>query len=364
MTTTFEILAEDPNTKARAGILHTPHGSIETPAFMPVGTQSTVKGLTPEMVAATGAQILLANTYHLALRPGGDTLEQFGGLHPWMNWDKPILTDSGGFQVFSLSGIRKIRHDGVTFASHIDGSKQDFTPRRVIDLQRQFRSDIMMPLDICTPYGATLKQTQDDMATTIRWEKEALSIWQENPSTQQLFAIIQGGMLEELREDCVSALGDLPFSGFAIGGVSVGEPIEDMSRIMRHTTPLLPREKPRYVMGIGLPENLSVAMDSGVDMFDCVLPTRLARHGQFFQSDTLRHNIKNNKFRLDPLPLDPGCTCYTCQHYSRAYIRHLVVAKEMLAGTLISIHNIAYLVGFVRARRERILGYDKQRKMV
>lgn len=358
MTTSFEIIAEDPHTHARAGILHTPHGPIETPVFMPVGTQSTVKGLTPEMVKGTGAQILLANTYHLALRPGGDTLAAFGGLHPWMHWDGPILTDSGGFQVFSLSGIRKIQEDGVTFASHIDGSKQRFTPRHVIDLQRQFHSDIMMPLDICTPYGATRQQTIADMATTIRWEKEALSVWQENPGAQQLFAIIQGGMHEDLRTDCVAALGDLPFSGFAIGGVSVGEPIDEMSRIMRHTAPLLPREKPRYVMGIGLPENLAVAMDSGVDMFDCVLPTRLARHGQFFWGDA-RYNIRNQRFKQDALPLDPACHCYTCQYYSRAYIRHLVVAKEMLAATLLSIHNIAFLVAFVKARRQRLLGLSQ-----
>lgn len=356
MSSTFEIVAQDALSHARAGILHTAHGAIETPAFMPVGTQSTVKGLTPEMVKNTGAQIILANTYHLSLRPGGDLLERFGGLHPWMHWDKPILTDSGGFQVFSLSGIRKIQDDGVVFASHLDGRKIHFTPRHVIGLQRQFGSDIMMPLDICTPYGATRDQTATDMAITLRWEQEALSVWQENPGQQQLFAIVQGGMFEDLRSACAEALSALPFSGFAIGGVSVGEPIEEMARIMAHTAPLLPYDKPRYVMGIGLPENLDAAIRAGVDMFDCVLPTRLARHGQFFAEHGQRHNIRNQRFREDKDPLDTTCQCYTCSHYSRAYLRHLVVAKEMLGATLLSIHNIAYLVAFVRGYRERILG--------
>lgn len=351
----FRIIAEDPHSLARAGELETPHGIIKTPVFMPVGTQATVKGLTPEMVAQAGADVLLSNTYHLALRPGADLITQFGGLHSFMNWHKPILTDSGGYQVFSLQNRRKITDEGVIFKSHIDGSSHRFTPRSVIDLQRSFRSDIMMPLDICTPYPSSKRAIAADLAITHRWEKEALDYWQSDPRDQLLFGLIQGGMDESLRTESVDTLTALPFSGFAIGGVSVGEPIEDMHRITAFTAQRLPTHKPRYLMGVGLPENLSFAIRAGVDMFDCVIPTRLARHGQVFMADGQRRNIKQTIYKSDPNPIMTDCDCYTCQHYSRAYIRHLYVAKEMLAATLMSIHNIRYLIRQVHTIRQTII---------
>ena len=350
----FEIIQESKTSGARAGIIHTPHGSIKTPAFMAVGTQATVKSLTPEMVKACHSDILLSNTYHLALRPGTDLIEACGGLHTFMNWDKPILTDSGGYQVFSLANCRKIAKDGVTFKSHIDGSSHKFTPKSVIDHQRKLGSDIIMPLDICTEYPATRKKTESDMQITHNWETEAFEYWSKNPNQQALFAIVQGGMDKELRNKSAETLTALDFPGFAIGGVSVGEPLEDMHAIMTHTTPLLPKEKPRYVMGIGLPENLKHAVLQGVDMFDCVLPTRLARHGQFFLN-TRRVNIQNAKFTTDTSPLDPDCTCYTCASYTRAYVRHLFKSKELLANSLLSIHNIHSLNTYVSQLRESIL---------
>ena len=334
--------------------MHTAHGAIETPVFMPVGTQATVKALTTEMLDSAGCQILLANTYHLALRPGPDLLDASGGLHGFMNWKKPILTDSGGFQVFSLKGLRKIDQEGVTFSSHLDGKAVRFTPKHVIDLQRAFRSDIMMPLDICTPYGESEDAVRRDMATTTEWEKEARDYWQENPNNQHLFGLVQGGMYESCRTEHAQELSELNFPGYAIGGVSVGEPLEDMHRIIAHTTPLLPSEKPRYLMGVGLPENLSYAIDQGIDMFDCVVPTRSARHGQVFSSEG-KFSIKNAQYKTDQSPLDPACSCYTCQHYSKAYLRHLYMAKELLGHTLLSLHNIHYLIHFVKAIRHRIL---------
>lgn len=353
----FEIIQESTKSGARAGILHTPHGSIETPVFMPVGTQATVKGMTPEMVDECGADIILANTYHLSLRPGVELIKSFNGLHDFMHWKKPILTDSGGFQVFSLSNMRKITPEGVTFKSHLDGSAHIFTPQSVIDLQLGFNSDIMMPLDICTAYGCSEKDTKADLDITHKWEKEAFDYWKEQETAQQLFAIVQGGMYQNLREESVNFLTQLDFPGFAIGGVSVGEKPEEMSEIIAHTTPLLPKEKPRYLMGVGRPENFDFAISHGVDMFDCVIPTRLARHGQTFTSEG-KLTIKNNIYKDDKKPLDPECNCYTCRNYSRAYLRHLFMAKELLAMTLLSIHNVYYLLHYVKRIREKIINRE------
>ncbi|MBT5855997.1 tRNA guanosine(34) transglycosylase Tgt [bacterium] len=354
----FELLKSSKKHKGRAGILHTAHGSIETPVFMPVGTQATVKGLTPQMVEDTGAQIVLSNTYHLALRPGSDLVEEMGGLHKFMNWSKPILTDSGGYQVFSLSKMRKISDDGVEFRSHIDGSKRMFTPESVIDIQRQLGSDIMMPLDICSPYPCKRNQLEKDWIQTLAWEKRAKAHWEKAPGKQLLFAIVQGGMDNGLRKESAQALIDLDFPGYAVGGVSVGEPLDEMNEITAHTVPLLPEDKPRYLMGVGLPENMQFCIEQGVDMFDCVAPTRLARHGQVFDQEGGRLNIKNAQFQRDQAPIDPSCDCYACQHFTRAYIRHLFIAKEVLAITLMSLHNIRHMVRLVTRIREGILAED------
>ena len=350
----FELIKKSKTSKARAGILHTPHGPIETPVFMPVGTQGTVKSLTPQHLHDVNAQIILSNTYHLALRPGSKLIKEAGGLHKWIAWPKPILTDSGGFQVFSLSKMRKITDTGVTFQSHIDGTKHLFTPKSVIDLQHDFGTDIMMPLDICTPYPATEEQTLKDLQITHAWEQEAADYWRTKNTPQLLFAIVQGGMYPHLRDQSVEALTKLDLPGYAIGGVSVGEPIDKMYPIIAHTTPQLPENKPRYLMGVGLPENLEFAIAQGIDMFDCVLPTRLARHGQVFTSEG-KLTIKNERYKQDFLPLDGTCTCYTCTHFSRSYLRHLFMAKELLAMTLLSLHNVHYLIQFVQKIREDIL---------
>ncbi len=347
MTNGFRVIKSSIYSRARVGELTTNHGVIETPVFMPVGTQATVKGLTPDQVKATGAQIILSNTYHLMLRPGVDLIRSFGGLHQFMNWNGPILTDSGGFQVFSLSAMRKINQGGVTFKSHIDGSAHVMTPESVVDLQLGFNSDIMMPLDICTPYPATEEQTAQDMARTIEWELAAYRHWKENQSGQLLFAIVQGGTYPHLRKACANALTEVGFPGYAIGGVSVGEPIESIRSVIEAVSPMLPDVAPRYVMGLGLPENLRHAISHGIDMFDCVIPTRLARHGQFFVEAGRRVNIRNRQFFDDLRPLDMDCDCLACCQFSRAYIRHLMVAGEMLGATLLSIHNIRFLVRLV-----------------
>lgn len=354
MTNGFRVVKTAMHSRARVGELTTNHGVIETPVFMPVGTQATVKGLTPDQVKATGAQIVLSNTYHLMLRPGVDLIRSFGGLHRFMNWSGPILTDSGGFQVFSLSGMRKLSADGVTFKSHIDGSSHLMTPQSVVDLQLGFNSDILMPLDICTPYPATEAQTANDMTRTIDWELAAHRHWQAHQTGQLLFAIVQGGTYPKLRESCAKALTAVDFPGYAIGGVSVGEPMDVIASIIESVAPMLPESKPRYVMGLGLPENLRHAIAQGIDMFDCVIPTRLARHGQFFVDAGQRLNIRNRRFFEDQLPLDQDCDCLACAQFSRAYIRHLMVAGEMLGATLLSIHNIRFLVRLVDQIRDEL----------
>jgi len=352
--THFKVNTRSTRSNARTGVLQTNHGDIQTPVFMPVGTQATVKGVLPMHVESHGAQILLSNTYHLMLRPGVDLIRQFGGLHGFMNWRRPILTDSGGFQVFSLAAMRKISDQGVTFSSHLDGSRHVMTPESVIDLQLGFNSDIMMPLDICTGYPSSRDQAESDMLKTISWEIQAVEHWRSKSRGQHLFAIVQGAGYRELRDYCAAELQKYDFPGYAIGGVSVGEPIEEIEAIIAHTVPLLPEHRPRYVMGLGLPENLRFAIAQGVDMFDCVLPTRLARHGQFFAGNGDRRNIKNRQFFDDSTPLDPGCDCLACSQFSRAYIRHLMVAKEMLGAMLLSIHNIRFLIRFVDTIRSEI----------
>ena len=350
----FELLKTSKKTKARAGILHTAHGPVETPVFMPVGTQGTVKTLTPHMVEEMGASIILGNTYHLSLRPGAELIKKAGGLHEFSQWKKPILTDSGGFQVFSLQNIRKITKKGVTFKSHLDGSKHEFTPKRVIDLQRGFNSDIMMPLDICTPYPSSKKQVADDMKITFDWEKEAREFWAEDKRGQLLFGLVQGGTFKDLRQESAEQMVGLDFPGYAIGGLSVGEPLDILEEYTAYTARLLPEDKPRYLMGVGLPHNLPACIHMGIDMFDCVAPTRMARHGTAFSSHG-DVNIRNAKHKEDMGPLDTECGCYTCKHFSRAYIRHLFQAKEILALTLLSYHNVYYLIHLVKGVREAIL---------
>ena len=350
----FKILKKSKKSKARAAELHTAHGVIKTPCFMPVGTAASVKALSPEMVRDAHSQILLANTYHLSLRPGVELIKAHGGLHKFMNWDKPILTDSGGYQVFSLSKQRKITSEGVSFKSHIDGSTRFFSPKSVIDLQVGFNSDIMMVLDICTAYDATKKKTLSDMMITHKWAKESVEYWRKLKTQQWLFAIVQGGFHKELRQESADYLSQLNFPGYAIGGLSVGEPMDELHEYIAYTAPLIPEEKPKYVMGIGYPENLEVAIHNGIDMFDCVVPTRIARHGQFFLNKA-RINIKRKEFENDLSPLDEQCSCYACAHYSKAYIRHLWNAKELFAYTLLSIHNVQYLNTFVEGIRDKLL---------
>ncbi|MGA0241426.1 MAG: tRNA guanosine(34) transglycosylase Tgt [Candidatus Marinamargulisbacteria bacterium] len=350
---TFEILHQSKLSKARIGVFHTAHGPIETPVFMPVGTQATVKGVPVDALHQMNTQIILGNVYHLNLRPTSERIKALGGLHSFMNWHKPILTDSGGFQVFSLKNNRQIHSDGVIFKSHIDGSSHELTPKRVIDIQRHLGSDIMMPLDICTPYPSTKDTVQRDMAITHRWETEAFHYWQAAPNHQHLFGLVQGGTFPECRKESAEILTGLDFSGYAIGGLSVGEPQDILDDITRYTASQLPEHKPRYLMGVGLPQNFPSAIESGIDMFDCVAPTRLARHGHFFTMDG-KMNIRNAQHQDDPRPLDAQCQCTTCTHYSRAYIRHLHVANEALSSTLLSIHNLHFIFQLIERIKERI----------
>lgn len=350
----FEIIKKSKKSKARAGVFHTAHGPIMTPAFMPVGTQGTVKSLTPDMLKNLGAQIILGNTYHLSLRPGVELIKKFGGLHQFIGWDKPILTDSGGFQVFSLSKIRKITAEGVIFQSHIDGSKHLFTPESVVDLQLSFNSDILMPLDICSGYPTSYEQTLKELEITTKWETRAKAHWDKHHTGQQLFSIMQGGMYKDLREKSAEALNALDFPGYAIGGVSVGEPSDLLDEITAISAAFLPENKPHYLMGVGLPENLDFSIKHGIDLFDCVIPTRLARHAQALTSEG-KLNIRNKQFAEDMTPLDPTCTCYTCTGFSRAYLRHLIMCKEILGHTLMSLHNVHYLVHLVEAIRQDII---------
>ena len=335
----FDLIKQDSKTSARLGKMITPHGMVHTPAFMPVGTQGTVKSMLPEEIKNCGAEIILGNTYHLYLRPGHETIKKLGGLHRFMNWPDPILTDSGGFQVYSLGAIRKITPDGVMFRSHIDGSKHFLSPQKAIEIQEALGSDIMMCLDECTPYPATLSQTKESLTLTVKWAQ--LCRTAKSSVDQALFGIIQGGTYLDLRKQAVEQTAVLGFDGYALGGVSVGEPKEIMYEITDSITPLLPADKPRYLMGVGTPQDIVFGVSCGIDMFDCVIPTRCARHGLLF-TNSEKIVIKNSRWRECNDPLDETCDCYTCKNYSRAYLRHLYVAGEILAMVLNTIHNVRY----------------------
>jgi queuine tRNA-ribosyltransferase len=335
----FDLIKQDSATSARLGKMTTPHGIVNTPAFMPVGTQGTVKSMLPEEIKNCGAEIILGNTYHLYLRPGHETIKKLGGLHRFMNWPDPILTDSGGFQVYSLGALRKITPDGVMFRSHIDGSRHFLSPQKAIEIQEALGSDIMMCLDECTPYPATFSQTEESLKLTVKWADLCKTAQTNNE--QALFGIIQGGTYLDLRKQAVEQLIPLDFNGYALGGVSVGEPKEIMYKITDSITPLLPADKPRYLMGVGTPEDIVFAVSCGIDMFDCVIPTRCARHGLLFTNEK-NIVIKNARWREDNNPIEQTCDCYTCRNYSRAYLRHLYVAGEILAMVLNTIHNVRY----------------------
>lgn len=348
----YHLIKKDSKTKARLGILETPHGIIETPVFMPVGTQATVKSMTPEELKEIGATIILSNTYHLYLRPGQKIIEKAGGLHKFMNWDRAILTDSGGFQVFSLSSLRKITEDGVEFRSHIDGSRHFFTPEKVIEIQNALGSDIMMSFDECAPYPADYDYVKKSMELTIKWAERGKRA-HKNTEKQALFGIVQGGTYEDLRKECVQRLVDIDFPGYSIGGLSVGEPKNVMYDIVDLTTEYLPEDKPRYLMGVGSPDDLIEGVIRGVDMFDCVLPTRIARNGTVFTSKG-KLIVRDAPYAEDFSPLDEECDCYTCRNYSRAYIRHLFKANEILAARLATLHNLYFLIKLMKKIREAI----------
>ncbi len=337
--------------QARAGVFHTPHGDIQTPVFAPVGTQGTVKSLTPKQLEEIQASLILANTYHLYLRPGEDVVFEMGGLHKFMNWEKPILTDSGGFQVFSLARINNIDNDGVTFKSHIDGSIHHLTPEKVMFIQEKLGADIIMAFDECSePYDRSYNKLA--LKRTHSWAKRCLDA--KTRSDQALFGIVQGGIFPDLREESANYISDLDFTGIAIGGLSVGETKDEMHAILEIVDHILPKDKPRYLMGVGTPEDIINGVMRGIDIFDCVLPTRLARHKAAFTSGG-RINLAKAEHNTSDLPVDEDCKCYTCLNFTRAYIRHLIVANEMLASTLLSIHNLHTLISLMNEIRESII---------
>ena len=355
----FDILKSDPKSKARAGVITTDHGEIQTPIFMPVGTAGTVKSVHQrELKEDIKAQIILGNTYHLYLRPGLDTIKKAGGLHKFINWDKPILTDSGGYQVYSLAGRNKIKEEGVKFASHIDGSKHLFTPENVMDTQRVIGADIIMAFDECTPYPCDYHYAKNSMHMTNRWLDRCIKRFDETEGAygynQALFPIVQGSTYKDLRQQSAEYIASKNAFGNAIGGLSVGEPHEDMYAMTEVVCDILPADKPRYLMGVGTPENLLESIALGVDMFDCVMPTRNARNGQLFTSEGII-NIKNKKWENDFSPIDPNGTSYVDQYYSKAYLRHLIHSKEILAAQIASIHNLAFYLWLVGQAREHII---------
>jgi len=355
----FEVVAECSHTRARAGLLHTAHGTIETPVFMPVGTQATVKGLTQQMLAEElGVRILLANTYHLFLRPGHEVIRQMGGLHRFMSWPNAILTDSGGFQVFSLSGLRKITEQGVVFQSHLNGDLHTFTPQSTVDVQLALGSDILMALDECPEYPVSHEYARQSLHRTVRWAQQANQHFRsrlaESPSRHALFPIVQGSIFPDLRRECAAALLDLDADGYAIGGLSVGEPRPLSLEAVEAVEALLPRAKPRYAMGVGMPAELPEYVARGVDMMDCVLPSRNARNGYLFTSEG-RVIIKHNRYKDDPRPLDERCPCYTCRSYSRAYLRHLFQSGEILYSVLATGHNVRRYLDIMREIRHAII---------
>ncbi|BCB95261.1 queuine tRNA-ribosyltransferase [Dissulfurispira thermophila] len=349
---------KDFDEKARTGLIETGRGQIHTPTFMPVGTQGTVKAMSPDELKEIGAEIILSNTYHLYLRPGHEIIHQLGGLHKFMNWDKPILTDSGGFQIYSLSSLRKITEDGVEFRSHIDGSLHFLSPEKAMEIQVSLGSDIAMAFDECTPYPAEYDYAMKSLTLTTRWArscKQFLSSLQPSAFSHQpfLFGIIQGGMYKDLRKKSLEDLVEIGFDGYAAGGLSVGEPKEEMYDIIEFIAPLMPENRPRYLMGVGDLMDILVAVENGFDMFDCVMPTRNARNGTLFTSRG-RISIKRTEFKADADPLDPDCDCYTCRNYSKAYLRHLFLSKEILSMRLNTIHNLYFYLDFFRKMREAI----------
>jgi len=346
----FTLLKKESSTKARLGKIETPHGEVNTPVFMPTGTQATVKSLVPERVAELGAEIILSNTYHLYLRPGHKIISDLGGLHKFMNWNRPILTDSGGFQVYSLRTLRKINDEGIMFQSHIDGSRHFMSPEMVMEIQEALGSDIMMCFDECTPYPVDFNYAEKSLELTVKWARRCKDVRKNNHA---LFGIVQGGIYPELRKRGVEETAGIGFDGYALGGLSVGEPKEAMYEIVEETAPLLPEDKPRYLMGVGTPQDIVECVGCGIDMFDCVMPTRNARNGMLFTNDG-KVVIKNARYRNDDSPLDKQCDCYTCKNYSRAYLRHLFIAKEILATVLNTIHNIRYYMNLMERIREAI----------
>lgn len=360
---TYELIKTCKQSGARLGVLHTPHGDIETPIFMPVGTQATVKSMTPEELKEIGSQIILSNTYHLYLRPGHELVKKAGGLHEFMHWDKPILTDSGGFQVFSLGPLRKISEEGVEFRSHLDGSKHFLTPEKAMEIQNALGSDIMMAFDECAPYPASREYVKNSLERTTRWLERCKEA-HKNPEKQALFGIIQGGMYKDLREQSAKEITAIDLPGYAIGGLSVGEPKPMMYDILEHTTPFMPVDKPRYLMGVGSPDDLIEGVIRGVDMFDCVLPTRIARNGTAMTSQG-KVVVRNATYAEDFTPLDPECDCYTCRNYTKAYIRHLIKTNEMLGARLITTHNLHFLLKLMEnirqaIREDRLLDFKEE----
>lgn len=352
MVIKYQLVKKDSRSMARLGVITTPHSTFETPIFMPVGTQATVKTLSREELEACGAKIILGNTYHLWCQPGNDVIAEAGGLHKFMNWDRSILTDSGGFQVFSLAKLRDIKEEGVTFKHHKSGKKLFLSPEDAIHIQNDLGSDIMMCLDECPPYPSTEEYLRNSVERTIRWAQRCYDS-NKNPDRQGLFGIVQGGNIRDLREHCVAELTKIPFDGYAIGGLSVGEPKAIQNEVLSYTTPLLPEDKPRYLMGVGSPGAILDGVERGIDMFDCVLPTRIARHGTAMTS-TGRKLLKNKEFERDFTPLDEECDCYCCKHYTKAYLHHLIKAEEMLGQRLISIHNTHFLLNLMKNIREAI----------
>jgi queuine tRNA-ribosyltransferase len=356
----FTLLKKDTSglSHARRGRLKLNHGTIETPIFMPVGTYGSVKAMDPTELKEVGSQIILGNTFHLWLRPGTEVMDKFGGLHGFMGWDKPILTDSGGFQVFSLGAMRKITEEGVKFASPIDGSRQFLSPEISMQIQRSLNSDIVMQFDECTPYEidgrpATSEEAAKSMRMSLRWAQRSMNEFKRGENPNALFGIVQGGMYERLRDESLAGLEDIDFPGLAIGGLSVGEPKEDMMRILEHVGPRLPENKPHYLMGVGTPEDLVAGVANGVDMFDCVMPTRNARNGWLFtRFGDLK--IKNARYKDDTAPLDESCTCYCCKNFSRAYLHHLHRSKEILGARLNTIHNLHYYLNLMQEIRDAI----------
>lgn len=347
----FQVEGRCPESWARAGVMRTPHGEIPTPVFAPVGTQATVKSLSPRELQELGVTLILANTYHLYLRPGPEVIASLGGIGPFMGWEGPIMTDSGGFQLFSLEHLRRVDNEGVTFRSHLDGSEQHLTPERVIEVQGLLGADLALCLDICTPYPSSREQCETDLKRTHHWAARSLKA--HIRSDQALFGIVQGGTYAELREESARFFAGLDFPGYSIGGLSVGEPKEIMHQMLEVTVPFLPEDKPRHLLGVGSPEDLFECTALGVDIFDCALPTRIARNGSLFTRQG-RLNIRNSRYADDPAPIEEGCECYACQNFSRAYLRHLVMAKEILGVRLATVHNLHFMLNLMGEIREAI----------